>query len=159
MSSFEYVIGGVAYRVVIKELGSREALVEVNGTDYRVEISSANPGALGPVRPAAVSAAMPVAPKAAAAAPAAGSVVRVQTTPVEDSGPSGRHIHSPLPGLVLEVRVKPGDSFSAGDVLVVIEAMKMENNIVAPHDGRVAEVRVKPHDEIQEGDVLIVVAG
>jgi len=156
MSSFEYVIGGVAYLVVIKELGSREALVEVNGTDYRVEISST--GSAPPV-PAAVSVAMPVAPKAAAAAPAAGSVVRVQTTPVEDSGPSGRHIHSPLPGLVLEVRVKPGDSFSAGDVLVVIEAMKMENNIVAPHDGRVAEVRVKPHDEIQEGDVLIVVAG
>jgi len=148
MSSFEYVIGGVLYRVVIKELGSREALVEVNGLDYRVEIF------LTGSAPAAVSAAMPVAPKAAAA-PAAGSVVRVQTTPAEDAGPSGKHIHSPLPGLVLEVRVKPGDSFSAGDVLVVIEAMKMENNIVAPHDGRVEEVYVKPQEEVQEGDLLI----
>lgn len=152
MSSFEYVIGGVVYRVLIKELTGREALVEVNGTDYRVEISSANPGAVAPVQPATVSAAAPVAAKVAAAA---GSVVRVQTTPVEDSGPSGKHIHSPLPGLVLEVRVKPGDRFAAGDVLVVIEAMKMENNIVAPHDGRVEEVYVKPHEEVQEGDLLI----
>lgn len=154
MSTFDYLIGGVAYRVVIKSLTPREAVVEVNGTDYRVEITGSAPAAVGPIAPASAG----PGPLGSQAAPSAsGSVVRVQTPPLENGGPSGRHIHSPLPGLVLEVRVKPGDRFSTGDVLVVIEAMKMENNIVAPHDGRVEEVRVQPHDEVQEGDVLIVV--
>ena len=146
MTNFEYMIGGISYRVAIKELGVREAVVEVNGTDYRVEIASAGLAAL---RPGAVQPATPAAP---AGAPA---MVRKQI-PEQTPAGAGREIQSPLPGLVVEVRVKPGDRFVIGNVLVVIEAMKMKNNIVAAHEGIVKEVRVKPHDEVKEGDVLIV---
>ena len=60
-----------------------------------------------------------------------------------------------MPGNILDTRVKPGDSVKAGDTLVVLEAMKMENEIVAPQDGTVATVDVKRGDVVNSGDMLV----
>ncbi|MBU3818862.1 MAG: biotin/lipoyl-binding protein, partial [Candidatus Faecalibacterium intestinavium] len=64
-------------------------------------------------------------------------------------------VKAPMPGNILDVKVKPGDSVKAGDTLVILEAMKMENEIVAPQDGTVASINVNKGDTVNSGDVLV----
>ena len=89
--------------------------------------------------PAVAAAAPAAAPKAAAPAGAAGAVT----------------VKAPMPGNILDVKVAAGASVKAGDVLVILEAMKMENEIVAPQDGTVASVNVNKGDTVNSGDVLV----
>ena len=63
-------------------------------------------------------------------------------------------MNAPMPGNILDVKVKPGDSVKAGDVLLILEAMKMENEISAPQDGTVASVNVRKGDVVNSGDLL-----
>lgn len=123
--------------------------ITVNGTPYDVTVdeSGSSSNASAPVTataPVATPAAAPVAAQAPAApvastAPAAGAV----------------KIESPMPGTILDVKVNAGDTVSAGQVLCVLEAMKMENDIVAPQDGTVASVTVKKGDSVEAGSVLL----
>ena len=113
--------------------------ITVNGVAYSVSVEETAAGA-APVAAAPVAA--PVAPKAApAAAPkaAAGTVT----------------VKAPMPGNILDVKVAAGASVKAGDVLVILEAMKMENEIVAPQDGTVASINVNKGDTVNSGDVLV----
>ena len=113
--------------------------VTVNGVAYNVTVEENTNGA-APVAAAPVAA--PVAPKAApAAAPkaAAGAVT----------------VKAPMPGNILDVKVAAGASVKAGDVLVILEAMKMENEIVAPQDGTVASINVHKGDTVNSGDTLV----
>ncbi|MCR5482608.1 MAG: biotin/lipoyl-binding protein [Clostridia bacterium] len=122
--------------------------ITVNGTVYAVEVEevggSAAPAAPRAAAPAAAPAPAPKAapapaPKAAAPAPAAGA----QT------------ISSPMPGTVLDVKVTPGQAVKSGDVLVILEAMKMENEIMAPADGTVDTVPATKGASVNTGDVLV----
>ena len=90
-------------------------------------------------------------PKASAAAPTA----NVKNAPAAATA-SGATLKSPLPGVILDVFCKEGDSVKAGQRLFLLEAMKMENNIDAEKDGVVKEVRVHRSDSVMEGDVLVV---
>ena len=103
--------------------------VNVNGTQYEVEVEEI----------AAGSVAAPVAP-VAPAAPAGGEAVK-----------------SPMPGTILSVSVKPGDVVKKGQVLMILEAMKMENEIMASRDGRVASVQVNKGANVESGAVLCVI--
>jgi biotin carboxyl carrier protein len=154
MPDFEYEINGVTYKVTVKELSGEHAMVEVNGVEYVVKLktltqqpSSSNPTPSGA---RAVSASSPVAQSRP-------MVVR-QEPSVERNDKEGHVILAPISGVVLQVKVKPGDEVQAGDVVAVIEAMKMENNITAARDGKVKEVRVSAGSEVQEGEVLIVLS-
>ena len=100
-------------------------------------ISSACATAL---RTSAAATAASAAPAATAAAPA-GSTGAVA-------------VNAPMPGNILDVRVKPGDSVKAGDTLLILEAMKMENEISAPQDGTIASVNVSKGDTVNSGDLL-----
>ena len=112
--------------------------ITVNGVAYSVSVEETAAGA-APVAAAPVAA--PVAPKAApAAAPKAAGAVAVK---------------APMPGNILDVKVAAGASVKAGDVLVILEAMKMENEIVAPQDGTVASINVNKGDTVNSGDVLV----
>ena len=116
--------------------------ITVNGVAYSVSVeeiaAGAAPVAAAPAAPKA-PAAPAAAPKAAAPAGAAGAV----------------SVKAPMPGNILDVKVAAGASVKAGDVLVILEAMKMENEIVAPQDGTVASVNVHKGDTVNSGDVLV----
>mgnify|MGYP000242547941 CR=1 FL=1 len=115
--------------------------ITVNGVAYSVSVEETAAGA-APVAPAAAP-----APKAAPAPAAA---------PKAAAGAAGAvAVKAPMPGNILDVKVKAGASVKAGDVLVILEAMKMENEIVAPQDGTVASINVNKGDTVNSGDVLV----
>ena len=120
----------------------RKFIVNVNGNSYEVEVEEVGAAASAPVAaPAPVAAAPAAAPKAAApAAPAGG-------TPVK----------APMPGNVLDIKVSNGQAVKEGDVVVILEAMKMENEIYAPCDGTVTVVASKGAT-VNTGDVLISIS-
>ena len=121
--------------------------VTVNGNQYEVGIEELTGGQPGPVpaRPA-------TAPTAAAAA-SPGASTRQETAPVPaDSGT----VSAAIPGTILDVRVKVGQQVKRGDILVILEAMKMENEIMAPRDGQVASVHVEKGTAVNVGSPLVV---
>lgn len=125
--------------------------ITVNGTAYSVAVEETNaaaPVAAAPVAPVApVAAPAPVAPVAAAApapAPAAAPVA------------GGEKVNAPMPGTLLDVKVAVGASVKKGDILVILEAMKMENEILAPCDGTVKQIAAKGA-AVNSGDLLAVI--
>lgn len=116
--------------------------ITVNGVAYSVSVEETAAGAA----PVAAAPAAPKAPAAPAAAPKA-------TAPAGAAGAVS--VKAPMPGNILDVKVAAGASVKAGDVLVILEAMKMENEIVAPQDGTVASVNVHKGDTVNSGDVLV----
>ena len=119
--------------------------ITVNGVSYDVEVEEVN-GSAAPAAAPAVKAA-PAAPKAApkAAAPKAAAPIA-----------GGEQVKAPMPGNVLDVRVSVGQQVKKGDVLLILEAMKMENEINAPKDGTVAQVAVTKGATVDSGAVLVV---
>ena len=115
--------------------------ITVNGQVYNVDVEEI--GGSAPVAAAPVAA--PVAAPAAAPAPAAVSA-------------AGETVKAPMPGTILDVKVAAGQKVNAGDTLVVLEAMKMENEIPAPKAGTVAQVVVSKGSSVNAGDVLVVLA-
>jgi len=81
-----------------------------------------------------------------------------QDKPAPTGGPGGKTVKAPMPGSVLEVKVSAGDEVSEGDVLLVLEAMKMENELTASQAGTVSEVLVKKGDTVNSGDPLVVLS-
>ncbi len=117
--------------------------ITVNGTAYDVAVEELGAGAApaaAPVQaatPAPVASA-PAAPKAPAASASAGSIT----------------VSAPMPGKILNVKANVGTSVKKGDVILILEAMKMENDVVAPEDGTVASINVAAGDSVEAGDVL-----
>lgn len=145
MKEYKYSINGNEYTVAVIDLDGNTAAVEVNGTSYKVDILGEELN-ITP-RPAAKPAA-PVAPapqpQAAAPAPVAQTAPAEQPAapaPAQPAG-NGKPILSPLPGVILDLKVNVGDQVKAGQTVAVLEAMKMENNINAEHDGVVAAIRL-----------------
>ena len=128
--------------------------VTLNGRTYEVEVEAGKAMltdeyeafAPAPAAPAAPAAAAPAAP-APAAAPAAPAVTA-----------AGEPVNSPMPGTILRVEVAQGAAVKEGQLLVVLEAMKMENEILAPKDGTVAQVVVSKGSHVETGSPLIVLA-
>ena len=118
--------------------------VNVNGTNYEIEIEEIT-GAQAQAAPVQQSA--PVAEPTPAATPA----------PVAAPA-GGESVNSPMPGTILSVNVKAGDAVKAGQVLMILEAMKMENEIVSPVDGTVSAVSVNQGATVETGTLLCTIA-
>ena len=129
--------------------------ITVNGKAYDVQVEEVG-GAAAPAAPVAVAAA-PVAP--AAPAPAAAPAPKAEASapaPAAAAPAEGAEtINAPMPGNVLNVMVKAGDKVAKGDVLLVLEAMKMENEIMAPHDGTILGVHVTKCESVDSGKLLV----
>lgn len=134
----------------------RKFLIKVNGNQYEVEVEEVRGD--GSVVQTAVET-RAAAPVAAPAAPAAAPAPKPAEPKKDVSVPSGAvKISAPMPGTILGVNVNPGDSVKKGQVLLILEAMKMENEIVAPGDGKVASVNVTKGTSVNAGDVLVSLA-
>lgn len=122
----------------------RKFIINVNGNSYEVEVEEVGGAPSAPVSAPAV--APKAAPKAAAApAPAAAAAPPAGAT----------NVTAPMPGNIVSVKVKVGDSVNAGDVLCVLEAMKMENEIMAPQAGKVVAISTSAGSAVATGDVLV----
>lgn len=133
----------------------RKFNINVNGKAYEVEVEEV--GAPAHHAPVVRHAAAPVtqaAPKAAPVAQAA-PVAAPKAAPVAVPA-GGETISSPMPGTILDIKVAVGDSVQSGDTLCVLEAMKMENEIMAPHAGVIVSINVNKGASVNTGDVLIV---
>lgn len=124
----------------------RKFNITVNGQTYEVEVEEAG----GAVQSA--PAAAPVAPTVSAAAPAPAPKPAAPAAPA-----NGVKVEAPMPGTILTVNVKAGQAVKSGDQLMVLEAMKMENEILSPQDGTIASVQVSQGSTVQTGDLLVVI--
>lgn len=152
MNKYQYKVKGIDYEVEIAEVEGNIAKVNVNGIPFEVELQQPINAAKHPsinvqkpvVAPAPVSSAAP----APAAKPAA---------PVAAPSGSGTSLKAPLPGTITDVKVQVGQQVNAGDTVLILEAMKMQNNIEAETSGKVTSILVKPGDTVMEGAVLLTI--
>ena len=145
MKVFKYKINGSPYRVVVQNSDADSVELEVNGTPYVVEIEQKKKKTTSHIQrhtpsPSETKSVVPT-PTVTRTAVAAGSIV----------------VSSPLPGVILDIKVKAGDSVKKGDTIMVLEAMKMENNIQATSDGTVSKISVEKGASVLEGAELIVI--
>ncbi|MDY3846906.1 MAG: biotin/lipoyl-containing protein [Prevotella sp.] len=140
MKEYKYTIDGKEYKVAIGDIVDNVADVTVNGEQYKVEMEPEKE----PEKPKPV-----VRPAAPASAPAS-----------SESSPRANNqnaVKSPLPGVITEIMVSVGDEVSAGDTVVVLEAMKMANNLEAEKGGKVTAILVQPGQSVMEDDPLVVI--
>jgi glutaconyl-CoA/methylmalonyl-CoA decarboxylase subunit gamma len=145
MKNYKFTIHGNQYEVNIISVEDNIAELEVNGTNYKVEVDKAIQQTKTP------------------------KLVRQQAVPSTDSHPSvvktsaptapkgAGHIKSPLPGVILDLFVKEGDTVKQGQKLLCLEAMKMENNIDSDKDGKIIKINVNKGDSVMEGDILVTI--
>ena len=120
--------------------------ITVNGTTYEVIVEEADSS-------------VAQAPAFTPAAPAAAPVAKTQSAPkAQTTAVGGVKVNAPMPGTILDLKVTSGQAVKKGDVLCVLEAMKMENDIPAPQDGVVASVNVQKGASVSAGDILITLA-
>jgi len=145
MKKFKFTINGNIYETEALNIEDNIAEIEVNGTLYKVEVDKTMKTTKTPklVRPVAV--------------PSTDSHPSVAKTS-SPGGPKGAgSIKSPLPGVILEMFVREGDEVKMGKRLLMLEAMKMENNIEADKAGKVVSILKHKGDNVMEGDVLIII--
>lgn len=129
----------------------RKFLISVNGNSYEVEVDEITDGSAPAQRPAAPVSAPQAAPVKAAPAP--------QATPAPEVAVSAGQevIDSPMPGNIWKVLVTEGEMVKSGQTLVILEAMKMENELVAPRDGKVLQILTSEGTSVNTGDKLVII--
>lgn len=143
MKEYKFKINGKGYDVAIDTMEGNVASVTVNGVAYQVELENTPASESDAATPVMIqNPARPAAPAPAAAAEKA-------------AAGAGKAVTSPLPGVVIAIKVNVGDVVKSGQEVAVLEAMKMENSIEATQDGTVTAVHVTKGDSIQEGTAII----
>lgn len=141
MKKFSFTIRGNKYNVDLHDIEDNIAEIEVNGSKYEVEIHKEIKTSKTPklIRQNVI--------------PSSDSDKSRTSKPTERKGAGG--IKAPLPGTILEMKVKAGDEVKQGDIILIMEAMKMENNIKADKSGKIIDVKVNVGDSVLEGDLLV----
>ncbi len=139
MKNYKFTIRGNVYDVDIISFEDNIAEIEVNGTQYSVEVHKEVKSSK---TPKLVRSSVPE-PK------------RSESKPKKNISTSSTPVKAPLPGSILQILVKEGDEVKVGDNLMVMEAMKMENNVLAEKAGKVTSIKVKIGDTVLQNDVLL----
>lgn len=140
MKKFNFTINGNKYSVDIKEIEDEQAVIHVNGTEYLVEIEQEKKSVKTPklVRESVVR------------QPGEGRIEKKASV-------GGFSVEAPLPGSIFKLKVKVGDKVAKGDSLLILEAMKMENEVLADQAGVIKEIRIKEGDAVLQNDILLVI--
>lgn len=152
MNTYKYKVKGVDYEVEIAEVEGNIAKVNVNGIPFELELQKPINAAKHPT----MSKPKVEAPTLAPAAPA----VAAAPAPAAPAAPAGagNPVKAPLPGTIIDVKVQVGQTVAIGETLLVLEAMKMQNNIESDYAGQVTSISVKQGDTVMEGAVLLTIA-
>ena len=137
MKKFKFTISGAEYNTEIKKIENDFAYMEVNGTEYKVKIDTELQKSK---TPKLVRSRVDINPKDAQ---------------IKKAEPRASTLKAPLPGIIIKISVKLGDEVKAGDTLLIMEAMKMENNIQAEKDGIIKEIKVSEGQNVMQDEVLI----
>ena len=145
MKEYKFKIHGTEYEVSINSVEDNIADVTVNGTPYEVEIEGKTSKVIKVTKPT---------PSSTSAATTAEVISTAKAAAKKSAGAA---VKSPLPGVIVDIKVRQGDRVTAGQHLLVLEAMKMENNIDADRDGIIVELKVNKGDSVLEGDTLLTI--
>ena len=145
MKDYKFKIHGNEYEVSINSVEDNIADVTVNGTQYEVEIEG---------KASKVSKITKPTPSTSSAATTAEVISTAKAAAKKSAGTA---VKSPLPGVIVDLKVREGDQVKAGQHLLILEAMKMENNIDADRDGIVVELKMNKGDSVLEGDTLLTI--
>ena len=154
MKTYQYKVKGVDYEVEIAEVEGNIAKVNVNGIPFEVELQKPINAAKHPT----MNKPKVDAPKPATAVSAPAAPVAQQPSAAPAAAASGHVVKAPLPGTITDVKVQIGQPVGVGDVVLVLEAMKMQNNIESEYAGKVQSIQVKQGDTVMEGSVLLTIA-
>lgn len=163
MAKYEYKVKGVDYVVEIQDIEGNIANVTVNGIPFEVEMKQPVKAGKQKVK---LSEERRVKSEefnssSSSSATNASSATNESSAPITKpaaAAASGKPVVAPLPGTINEIKVKVGDKVNAGDTVVVLEAMKMQNNIDAETSGTIASINVNKGDAVMEGDTLVTIA-
>ena len=145
MKNFKFKINNISYNIEINEVVENIIKLQVNGQSYEVEMENPIPQ---PTQPIVTKQKI---------------IPTVKTNPIKSvvpkAGAAGnvKVVKSPLPGVILSIKVKEGDAISKGTVVVIMEAMKMENNIQSEFEGTIISVKVKEGQSVLQDEILIEV--
>lgn len=143
MKEYKYTINGTKYEVAVGDIEDCVVTVNVNGEDFKVELE----------KPAEPEKKKPVLGKPAAAAAESSD----EPTASKSAVNKNNAVKAPLPGVITDIKVAVGDEVAVGDTVVVLEAMKMANNLQAEKAGKVTAICVKIGESVMEDDALIVI--
>ncbi len=142
MKNYKFTIRGHVYEVDILDIEGNIAEIEVNGTHYKVEVHKELKNTK---TPKLVRSKVP-------------APTRKESKITKDISTKAYKVIAPLPGTILQVFVKEGDAVSAGDKLLIMEAMKMENDVLAEKSGTVKSIKVSQNDSVLQNDLLIEIS-
>ena len=154
MGKYNFRINGHDYQVDVNSVEGGIADVTVNGTDYKVELADAVPA---PAQQAVRPAPQTVSTGAPTVTPQATAPQAAQTATASAPQGKGEVVTAPLPGVILDIKVKVGDAVKAGQTVAVLEAMKMENEIESTASGTVTAVNAGKGDTVLEGAAIITI--
>jgi glutaconyl-CoA decarboxylase len=143
---YSITLGGRKFNVEVNKVEGRQVTVTVNGVLHTLNLDE-------PIQAVSEAGPPPPAPGFAKDSPSFPPPDRSVPASTMDSG----FVTAPIPGKILEVRVNVGDAVEAGQILAVMEAMKMENNITAPTSGAITEIRVQKGSDVATGDVIMII--
>lgn len=161
MAKYEYKVKGVDYVVEIQDIEGNIANVTVNGIPFEVEMKQPVKAGKQKVKLSEERRVKSEEFNSSSSATNASSATSESTAPTTKpaaAAASGKPVVAPLPGTINEIKVKVGDKVNAGDTVVVLEAMKMQNNIDAETSGTIASINVNKGDAVMEGDTLVTIA-
>jgi biotin carboxyl carrier protein len=153
MKTYQYKVKGVDYEVEIAEVEGNIAKVNVNGIPFEVEMQKPINAAKHP----SMSRPKVEAPKTPATAPQPAAPVAQPATTATSATTAGTPIKAPLPGTITDIKVAVGQQVNVGDTVVVLEAMKMQNNIESDYAGKVLALNVNKGDTVMEGTVMLTI--